>query len=118
VNTSEQTQEELLAQVRQTWAEVLGTESAESVPLDVKFLEAGGNSLLLVMLWEQLQPLAARPLKLSELFQHATVRAQAALLVGTPEAATPARPAVPEQRSLLAHRRAAAAPTGGGAAHE
>jgi hypothetical protein len=116
MNTSEQTQEELLAQVRQAWAEVLGSKSAESVPLDVKFLEAGGNSLLLIMLWEQLQPLAARPLKLSELFQRATVRAQVALLVGTPEAATPAQPSVPERRPLLAHRRAATAATGGGAA--
>ncbi|MEQ4304225.1 acyl carrier protein [Plantactinospora sp. B6F1] len=116
MNTSERTQEDLLPEVRRAWAEVLGSTSAESVPLDVNFLEAGGNSLLLVMLWEELQTLVSRPLKLSELFQHATVRAQAALLVGTPDAAKPAEPAVPEQRSLLASRRAAAAPVGGGAA--
>lgn len=130
MNTSERSQEDLLPEVRQAWAEVLGSASAEGVPLDVNFLEAGGNSLLLVMLWEQLQPLAGRPLKLSELFQHATVRAQAALLVGAPATAQPAapqpapvaaataataEPAGPEQRSLLARRRAAAAPTGGAA---
>lgn len=134
MNTSERTPEELLPKVRQAWAEVLGSASAESVPLDVNFLEAGGNSLLLVMLWEQLQPLAGRPLKLSELFQHATVRAQATLLVGAPEAAQPAASAAPtasttststtstptaeaagpEQRSLLARRRAAATSASGG----
>lgn len=134
MNSSERTQEELLPEVRKAWAEVLGSASAEDVPLDVNFLEAGGNSLLLVMLWEQLQPLAGRALKLSELFQHATVRAQAALLVGAPDqaasapaatavpaaATTPAgassESAVPEQRSLLARRRAAATSGAGGTA--
>ncbi len=117
VNIGDRSQEELLPQVRQAWAEVLGSESVDSVPLDANFLEAGGNSLLLVMLWEQLQPLAGRPLKLSELFQHPTVRAQAALLVDAPGAAQPAPAAAgPDQRALLARRRAAAAPTLGGAA--
>lgn len=104
--------DELVGQVRQAWAEVLGSDSAESVPLDVNFLELGGNSLLLVMLWEQLQPLASRKVKLSELFQHGTVRSQADLLGRTEQ--QPAAPsAQPETgRSLLAQRRAA---TAGGA---
>ncbi|RCG27286.1 acyl carrier protein [Sphaerisporangium album] len=118
MNISE-TSDELVAQVRKAWADVLGTDSAESVPLDVNFLEAGGNSLLLVMLWEELQPLAVRPVKLSELFQHGTVRAQADLLADKPAAAEPTateRPVAAEsgQRSLLAARRAAATPAGGG----
>jgi hypothetical protein len=109
VNIGDRGQDELLPDVRQAWAEVLGSESVESVPIDVNFLEAGGNSLLLVMLWEQLQPLAGRPLKLSELFQHATVQAQAALLGHAPEPVAAVPAAVPDQRALLARRRAAAA---------
>lgn len=71
---------ELLAQVRQAWAEVLDAGEPDLVPLEVHFLEAGGSSLLLIMLWEELSELTDRPLKVSDLFEHATVRAQAALL--------------------------------------
>lgn len=104
--------EEVVNQVREVWADVLGNDAAEDVPLDVNFLELGGNSLLLVMLWEELQPIAARPLKLSELFHHGTVAAQADLLTGAPEAAEPVQAApagAGAPRSLLAQRRAAAA---------
>jgi hypothetical protein len=99
--------EDVVVQVREAWADVLGNDSAEEVPLDVNFLELGGNSLLLVMLWEELQPLSERPLKLSELFQHGSVQAQAELLMPRSEAATPAT--LDASRSLLALRRAAAA---------
>ncbi|MFI7276980.1 acyl carrier protein [Streptomyces sp. NPDC049879] len=78
--------EDLLAQVRQAWAEVLDLDSADEVPLDVNFLEAGGSSLLLIMLWEELHPLASHTLKVSDLFQHSTVTAQAALLAAPPAA--------------------------------
>lgn len=111
--------EEVVEQVRQAWAEVLGSDSAEEVPLDVNFLECGGNSLLLVMLWEELQPIAARPVKLSELFHHGTVQAQAELLTSQPTAqptaqlAAQAEPAGRAPGSLLAQRRATA--TNGGA---
>jgi aryl carrier-like protein len=73
-------EETLVEQVRLAWAEVLATDTVDRVPLDTNFLEAGGNSLLLVMLWEQLQGLTTRTVKLSDLFQHGTVRAQADLL--------------------------------------
>ncbi|MGW5052572.1 acyl carrier protein [Actinokineospora sp. NPDC004072] len=106
------TYEEVVVAVREAWADVLGSDSADSVPLDVNFLEAGGNSLLLVMLWEQLQPLSTRPVKLSELFHHGTVAAQAELLTSAPEPAAPAPAQQSSGRSLLANRRAAA---GGGA---
>ncbi|QEU82754.1 acyl carrier protein [Streptomyces subrutilus] len=66
--------------MRQAWAEVLDLDTADEVPEDVNFLEAGGSSLLLIMLWEELHPLTSRTLKVSDLFQHSTVRAQAALL--------------------------------------
>jgi hypothetical protein len=97
---------DLITQVRLAWAEILDSTSVDDVPTDVNFLEAGGNSLLLVMLWEALQPLATRSLKLSDLFSHGTVRAQARLL------AAPAAEQRPSSDtgsgSLLAARRAAA----------
>jgi hypothetical protein len=107
--------EEVVVQVREAWADVLG---ADDIPLDVNFLELGGNSLLLVMLWEELQPIAGRPLKLSELFHHGTVQAQAELLTAKPVESKPIaadvedKPATDAPRSLLAQRRAVAA--GGG----
>ncbi len=101
--------EEVVVQVRAAWADVLGV---EDVPLDVNFIELGGNSMLLVMLWEELQPIAGRPLKLSELFHHGTVQAQAELLTGRPAQAKPVEAVAAgagAPRSLLAQRRAAAA---------
>jgi aryl carrier-like protein len=107
--------EEVVVRVREVWADVLGGDSSQDVPLDVNFLEFGGNSLLLVMLWEELQPIAGRRLKLSELFHHGTVRAQAELLTARPDEAAPAAPDTQDgPRSLLTQRRAAAA--GGGVA--
>jgi hypothetical protein len=107
--------EDVVVRVREVWADVLGGDSSEDVPLDVNFLEFGGNSLLLVMLWEELQPIAGRRLKLSELFHHGTVQAQAELLTARPDEAAPAAPATHDRpRSLLAQRRAAVA--GGGVA--
>ncbi|HET8681326.1 MAG TPA: acyl carrier protein [Micromonosporaceae bacterium] len=81
----EMTGDELLALVRLAWAEVLDVDTADSVPLDTSFLEAGGSSLLLVMLCEQLQAVTNRPVQVSDLFHHGTVRAQAALLAGGDE---------------------------------
>ncbi|CCH30836.1 phosphopantetheine-binding protein [Actinosynnema sp. NPDC047251] len=111
--------EEVVVRVREIWADVLGSDSADDVPLEVNFLECGGNSLLLVMLWEELQPIASRPVKLSELFHHGTVRAQAELLVGAPVAEPEPLAAVTvvadaSPRSLLAQRRAAASSGGVG----
>jgi hypothetical protein len=97
---------ELLAQVRRAWAEVLDAGEPDLVPLDVHFLEAGGSSLLLIMLWEQLSELTDRPLKVSDLFEHATVRSQAALLAGADR--PPGAAAVPgahDRRALLARGR-------------
>lgn len=72
---------ELLDRVRKAWAEVLDVDVA-NVPVDGNFLEAGGSSLLLIMLWEELEGLTDGDLKVSDLFRHSTVRAQAALLAG------------------------------------
>jgi hypothetical protein len=82
----QRSQAQLIDSVRQAWAEILDLDSPEQVPLDVRFLEAGGSSLLLIMLWEELHPLSRRTLRVSDLFQHGTVRAQAALLAEQDEA--------------------------------
>ncbi|MFB7865794.1 amino acid adenylation domain-containing protein [Streptomyces sp. NPDC056069] len=97
----------LVEQVRQAWQDLL---RVPEVPLDQAFFEAGGSSLLLIRLLERLRALTARPLEVGDLFRHATVRSQAALLRGpsTPPATVPAQ-ATPGggggDRSRLAARR-------------
>ncbi|MBD0715246.1 amino acid adenylation domain-containing protein, partial [Streptomyces sp. CBMA370] len=68
---------DLVEQVLQAWREVLRT---PDVSLDQAFFEAGGSSLLLIRLLERLRALTERPLEVGDLFRHATVRSQAALL--------------------------------------
>jgi hypothetical protein len=70
----------LLAAVVDTWATTLGMD-AENVPLDEGFFDAGGNSMLLILLWEELRELpGGNGLQAVDLFQHPTARAQAELL--------------------------------------
>ncbi|MEV0124004.1 acyl carrier protein [Streptomyces sp. NPDC050703] len=73
------TEDETLRAVRDAWAETLAVDP-DDVPTDTGFFEAGGNSLLLVMLSEQLAEAVGRPLPVADLFQHPTVRAQAEFL--------------------------------------
>lgn len=102
----------LVEKVRQAWAEVLDTDSA---PLEVNFFDAGGDSVLLVVLLERLNELTGRKLEPPDLFRHSTVLAQAALLAGdpkpVPDIGTGAAPAGPEpepdRRALLGRGRAA-----------
>lgn len=70
---------ELIAVVRQAWAEVLDT-TPDAVPLEVGFFDAGGNSMLLVLLGDVLDETGELNLDPVDLFQHSTVLAQAALL--------------------------------------
>jgi hypothetical protein len=70
---------ELVAHVRQAWAEVLDT-TPDAVPVDVGFFAAGGNSMLLVLLGDVLDETGERGVDPVDLFQHSTVLAQAALL--------------------------------------
>ena len=93
---------QLLERVREVWAEVLDVDVA---PLDVNFLDAGGSSLLMIMLWEQLQELTERTLKVSDLFEHATVRAQAALLCAPETTRAPAAVPARDQSALLGRAR-------------
>jgi hypothetical protein len=76
--------------VRRAWQSVL---DVEAVPLDTGFFDAGGNSMLLVMLADELADLTGRELDVAELFRHDTVVAQARLL--DPDYATEQRPAPP-----------------------
>ncbi|MFF1832858.1 acyl carrier protein [Streptomyces sp. NPDC058231] len=73
--------EDLFGAVREAWAETLDIDR-EAVPLEEGFFDAGGNSMLLVLLCDQLNELTGRTLRATELFQHSTVRAQVRLLAG------------------------------------
>jgi len=108
------TAEHLIDRVRKVWADVLEADDPAGLDPDRNFLESGGSSLLLIMLWEDLREFSAVPLRVSDLFQHATIRAQAALLAGEAAAqpAPAAHPAGPsDRRSVLGRaRRTAEAP--------
>ncbi|MFF3674591.1 phosphopantetheine-binding protein [Streptomyces sp. NPDC002120] len=70
--------------IRRIWSTVLGTEVRDT---DVNFFDAGGHSLLVMVLQEHLEELAMREIALEDLFDHPTIRAQAALLAAGPDAA-------------------------------
>jgi hypothetical protein len=100
-------EEQLLDRVRAVWADVLEVEDPSELDLDRNFLESGGSSLLLIMLWEDLHGLSAVPLRVSDLFQHATIRAQAVLLAGAAQT-SPAQPqpvGPGDRRSVLGRAR-------------
>ncbi|WP_063628935.1 phosphopantetheine-binding protein [Amycolatopsis taiwanensis] len=78
---------DMLDRVRQVWTEVL---DVREVGVDVNFFEAGGDSILLIILLEKLNALTGRGLEPPDLFRHTTVRAQADLLAGRVGAPTPA----------------------------
>jgi aryl carrier-like protein len=108
-DTPNATADALLGPVREAWADVLALDSADAVPVDTNFFDAGGNSLLMVMLWEELQRLTDGVLRLSDLFQHSTVRAQTVLLAGGAPSTTADTGAVDRSRLLNRNARAAAA---------
>ena len=100
------TERDLLDRVRAAWAEVLDT---TAVPDDVNFFDAGGDSILLIVLLDRLGALTGRTLEPPDLFQHSTVRAQAALLADTASATTTTTTAatVPDRSALLGRARRA-----------
>ncbi|MGH3757857.1 acyl carrier protein [Actinophytocola sp.] len=89
-------EQDLIEQVTAAWVEVLDT---GSVPADVNFFDVGGDSILLIVLLERLNALTDLELEPPDLFQHTTIRAQAALLAGE-HASTPETPA-PSRAGLL-----------------
>jgi len=74
---------DLIEDVRQRWSAVLGTEIHDT---DVNFFEAGGHSLLVMVLQEHLEELAGREIAIEVLFDHPTIRTQARLLASGPSA--------------------------------
>jgi hypothetical protein len=96
--------EEVIASVRTAWADVLAIDDIADVPLDTNFLEAAGSSLLLIMLWERLHPMTDGTLRVSDLFQHSTVRAQAALIAGDLDRDAPATAGSAPDRGRLPGR--------------
>jgi hypothetical protein len=93
-------EQDLLEEVRAAWSEVLDT---PDVPADVNFFDAGGDSILLVVLLDRLNALTGRGLEPPDLFQHSTVRAQAALLAGGDGSTATA--SVPDRSALLGRAR-------------
>ncbi|MEU6320483.1 condensation domain-containing protein [Streptomyces sp. NPDC047009] len=78
--------EERLELVRSIWREILGIDTADDIDDDVSFFEAGGDSLLLVVLVERLSQTSGRTLRTIDLFRSATVSGQADLLASPAEA--------------------------------
>lgn len=95
-------EQDLVEDVRRVWAEVLDT---QEVPTDVNFFDAGGDSILLIVLLDRLNATSGRELEPPDLFQHSTVRAQAALLAGSGDTDA-AAPAVDRSALLSRARRA------------
>lgn len=75
---------DLMSQVAAAWATALDVPVAD-VPLDTNFFDAGGDSLLLIVVLEELAGLTDRTLEAADLFQHNTVRAQTRLLADAGE---------------------------------
>ncbi|MGW4059296.1 condensation domain-containing protein [Amycolatopsis sp. NPDC004747] len=72
------TPESRIGLVRSLWQEVLKLDEVDD---DVSFFDAGGDSLLLIVLVERMSQVAGRPLRTTDLFRAGTVRGHAELLV-------------------------------------
>ncbi|MEU5261094.1 condensation domain-containing protein [Amycolatopsis sp. NPDC021455] len=70
--------------VRRAWADVL---ARADVDTETSFFDAGGTSLLLIMLLDRLAPLTTRELTVADLFRCNTVSSQARLLAGDDDSA-------------------------------
>jgi aryl carrier-like protein len=81
--------------VRRIWSDVL---DVDDVPLDVNFFEAGGDSLLFIVLVERINRVLGRELDAAELFAHGTVQSQMRMLSG------PSIQVEPRERSSLLGR--------------
>ncbi|MEV3987623.1 amino acid adenylation domain-containing protein [Streptomyces sp. NPDC049837] len=122
VPTQDLTQGDLTSRVAAAWCEVL---DVPDVPHDVNFFEAGGDSLLLIVLLDRLSEFTDDDIDAADLFQHSTVRAQAAFLGGPDRAGqaestpvAPARAAGGRGRLPARTRRPAAGAAGAAGAAE
>jgi non-ribosomal peptide synthetase component F len=89
---------ELVQRIRQAWRDVLGT---DSVSIDVSFFETGGDSLLLIMLLDELNTLTGQELTAADLFRYNTVLSQAQLLSGADRREQPTSHRPTDRRRLL-----------------
>ncbi|MET7357961.1 amino acid adenylation domain-containing protein [Streptomyces sp. NPDC005562] len=107
------------ADIAAIWCDILGV---PSVPHDVNFFDVGGDSLLLVLLVDRLSGLTRRDIEAADLFEHSTVRAQAAFLSGELDASGPGNsepsPRTTDRTRLLDRSRRLAAPGAGEYPHE
>lgn len=69
--------DDLLISVREIWTEVL---DVKYVSNEIKFFEAGGDSLLFLVLLERLSRLIENDLDAAVLFDHFTITSQVELL--------------------------------------
>lgn len=81
---------DLADQVAAVWSEVL---DGADVAGDVNFFDAGGDSLLLMVLMERLSELTGHELEAADLFEHSTIDAQVAFLAGSATTFLTASPA-------------------------
>ncbi|MFJ9109278.1 amino acid adenylation domain-containing protein [Streptomyces sp. NPDC102283] len=97
-------QGEVERQVARAWQEVL---RLDAVGVDQNFFDIGGHSLLLVELQHRLQAVAGCDIDLLDLFQHTSVRTQAAFLSAGREASPPdpSRKTRGAQQNALMKRR-------------
>jgi hypothetical protein len=94
------TSERRLELVRSLWREVLKVDDVDD---DLSFFDAGGDSLLLILLVERMGQVSGLPVRTMDLFRAGTVRGQAELLVSTAasEAAIDVTPRSPNSRDRL-----------------
>lgn len=99
---------ELESRITRIWSTLL--EDPDVSP-DISFFEAGGDSILLIVLLDELRELSGREIDAAELFTHSTIRAQAEFLSGHTTADAVPVPAS-RDRSLLRDRSARVSHTG------
>jgi len=96
---------DLEREVLEVWKEILGT---ERIGVDDNFFDLGGHSLLMVRLHRRLKDELGRPITLTDLYRHPTVRSFAESLTVDTAAATAqsSRDRAARRRDSLQRRRA------------
>jgi aryl carrier-like protein len=96
---------DLEREVLEVWKDILGT---QRIGVDDNFFDLGGHSLLMVRLHRRLKDELGRPITLTDLYRHPTVRSFAASLSVDSSAATAqsSRDRAARRRDSLQRRRA------------
>nr|AQV04238.1 SwnK-like protein 2 [Slafractonia leguminicola] len=81
--------------VKETWANILGH---DRIGIDDSFFQIGGDSVRLIRMQSQLEKLLNRQISVPTLFEHFTIRALAAHLVGVQNSANSNKPPRREHR--------------------